>query len=42
MRERVEALGGRLEVSGSPGRGARVHVWIPIADGDDGAAPWSR
>jgi signal transduction histidine kinase len=40
MRERVEGLGGRMEVSGSPGLGARVRAWIPISTSDGDAAPW--
>jgi signal transduction histidine kinase len=32
MRERTEALGGRLDVSSEPGRGSAVVVRIPLAD----------
>jgi len=32
MRERTEALGGRLDVSSEPGRGSAVEVRIPLAD----------
>jgi PAS domain S-box-containing protein len=32
MRERTEALGGRLDVSSEPGRGSAVVVCIPLAD----------
>ena len=39
MRERVEGLGGRMEVSGSPGRGARVRAWIPVSPSDHGESP---
>jgi len=28
MRERVEALGGRLDVTSAPGRGARVMAYL--------------
>jgi signal transduction histidine kinase len=31
MRERVEALGGRLSVATTPGRGTRVEAWVPAA-----------
>ena len=30
MRERVQGLGGRFEISGSPGEGVRVEAIIPI------------
>ena len=29
MRERVEALGGRLEIQSAPGAGTRVLAWVP-------------
>ena len=29
MRERVRSLGGKLEITGRPGRGTTVHVRIP-------------
>jgi signal transduction histidine kinase len=32
MRERTEALGGRLDVSSEPGGGSAVEVRIPFAD----------
>jgi PAS domain S-box-containing protein len=32
MKERTEALGGRLDVSSEPGRGSAVEVRIPLAD----------
>lgn len=38
MRERVEGLGGRLEVSGSPGMGTRLGAWIPAMTADVGEA----
>jgi signal transduction histidine kinase len=38
MRDRVEALGGRLDVSSAPGRGTEVRGGIPLALGA-GAAP---
>jgi signal transduction histidine kinase len=38
MRERVEGLGGRLEVSGSPGKGTRLGAWIPAMTADVGNA----
>jgi len=33
MRERAEALGGRLEVSSPPGHGTRVEVTVPVGEG---------
>jgi signal transduction histidine kinase len=33
MRERVRALGGRLEITGRPGQGTIVHVAIPAQEG---------
>jgi len=38
MRERVEGLGGRLEVSGSLGMGTRLGAWIPAINDDIGEA----
>lgn len=29
MRERVEGLGGRLELSTAPGQGVTVEMWLP-------------
>jgi len=37
MRERLEALGGRLAVESAPGGGFQVRVWLPLAAG--GALP---
>jgi signal transduction histidine kinase len=31
MRERVEALGGRLAVESAPGRGTTIAVTVPVA-----------
>lgn len=31
MRERVEALGGNLELAAAAGRGTRVSAWVPLA-----------
>jgi signal transduction histidine kinase len=33
MRERVEAVGGEIEVSSRPGEGTKVTVRVPLADG---------
>jgi PAS domain S-box-containing protein len=30
MRERVAAMGGRLEVKSSPGQGAEIRAWFPV------------
>jgi PAS domain S-box-containing protein len=32
MRERVERLGGRLEISSAPDAGTRIHAWIDLTD----------
>ena len=37
MRERALALGGQVDVSGSPGRGTTVQAWIPRGSGITGA-----
>jgi signal transduction histidine kinase len=34
IRERLELLGGRLEVETAPGRGTRVSIWAPRSQGD--------
>ena len=34
IRERLELLGGRLEVETAPGRGTRVTIWAPRCQGD--------
>jgi two-component system, NarL family, sensor kinase len=34
MRDRVEALGGRLEIMATPGGGAAVRGWVPEADAE--------
>nr|WP_119717520.1 sensor histidine kinase [Lysobacter tabacisoli] len=42
MRERIEALGGRLRVDAAPGRGTRIEAILPMprpADGVRGDAP---
>jgi signal transduction histidine kinase len=31
LRDRVEALGGTLEISSSPGRGTSLHARIPVS-----------
>jgi signal transduction histidine kinase len=33
MRERVEELGGKIEVSSRPGNGTEVTVWVPLEGG---------
>jgi len=30
LRQRLEALGGRLEIDSAPGRGSRVTLWAPV------------
>jgi CheY-like chemotaxis protein/anti-sigma regulatory factor (Ser/Thr protein kinase) len=35
LRERVEALGGKLEVESQPGRGTRITIILPLDDGRD-------
>jgi signal transduction histidine kinase len=37
MRERVEALGGRLAIESAPGRGLRLDATIPVAPGGERA-----
>jgi PAS domain S-box-containing protein len=32
MRERVERLGGRLEISSAPGAGTRIQAWVNLTD----------
>jgi signal transduction histidine kinase len=43
MRERVDLVGGRLEVQSAPGAGARVSACIPLDQrgdsGQDGTSP---
>ncbi|HEY0583651.1 MAG TPA: GAF domain-containing sensor histidine kinase, partial [Chloroflexota bacterium] len=34
MRERAEAIGGRLTVKSAPGQGTRISVWLPLGDAD--------
>ena len=34
IRERLELMGGRLEVETAPGRGTRVSIWAPRCQGD--------
>jgi signal transduction histidine kinase len=42
MRERVEALGGLLEIESLPGRGTRVTATLPgAAATETGDASWS-
>ena len=35
----VEEAGGRLAITSTPGRGATVRIWLPMAIGDAAAAP---
>ena len=35
MRERIEALGGRLRVDSSAGQGTRIEARLPLAANDD-------
>ena len=39
MRERVEALGGRLAIDSARGRGTVVEAWLPLAANDGEDAP---
>ncbi|MCC6962921.1 MAG: sensor histidine kinase [candidate division Zixibacteria bacterium] len=34
IRERLAYLGGRLVIDSSPGKGARVHLWVPVGEWD--------
>ena len=38
MRERAQAHGGRLDIESAPGRGTRLHVWVPEPE-DAGCRP---
>jgi len=38
LKDRVEALGGRLSLDSSPGAGTRLRVDLPLADADGGTA----
>lgn len=38
MRERVELLGGSIEISSSPGRGTEIHATVPSRRGSNAAA----
>ena len=33
MRERVERMGGRLEIASTPGAGTRITAWVGLATG---------
>jgi two-component system, NarL family, sensor kinase len=33
MRERAEELGGTIQITGAPGSGTTVGVWLPCVDG---------
>jgi signal transduction histidine kinase len=35
IRQRLEHLGGRMEVSGAPGQGTRVTLWMPLQSGEE-------
>ena len=35
MRERVERVGGRLEIESNPGCGTTVRIFLPLAEGED-------
>jgi len=39
IRQRLEALGGRLEIDSAPGRGSRVTLWAPIGKVRAAATP---
>jgi two-component system sensor histidine kinase DesK len=36
MRERIEQLGGRLNVDSAPGLGTRLRIWLPMLEGTPG------
>ncbi len=36
MKERVQKIGGHLEIAASPGQGARLTVRVPLAPGEEG------
>jgi len=40
LADRVEALGGRLEIDSAPGAGTRLHATIPLAPWRDGREPF--
>ena len=40
LADRVEALGGKLEVDSTPGAGTRLHATIPLAPWRDGREPF--
>ncbi|MBI4303329.1 MAG: sensor histidine kinase, partial [Chloroflexi bacterium] len=37
MQERIESVGGKLEIESTPGKGTRVSACIPVADADTAA-----
>ena len=42
IRERVEYLGGRMELAGAPGKGLRITLWVPLESAAEGAASIGR
>jgi signal transduction histidine kinase len=37
LRQRVEAVGGQVEIESAPGSGTRVELWVPLAGSADSA-----
>ena len=44
MRERVEALGGHLDIHSAPGEGTKIHAWVPNGESGErnGDSSFSR
>jgi signal transduction histidine kinase len=44
MRERVEALGGHLDIHSAPGEGTKIHAWVPRSESGErnGDSSFSR
>lgn len=39
MKERAALFGGRVQIESTPGRGTRVHIEVPVQDGEDTGPP---